>query len=55
MPQNYQIIGGDDILLNLCLLASISTDNVWQSLLLGTPGIVAGYINSAATQAKKVN
>ena len=36
-------------------LASVSTDKVWQSLLLGTPAFVAGHINLAVTQAKKID
>ena len=43
------------VLPNLSLLASVSTDKVWQSLLLSTPVIVAGHINLVATQAKKID
>ena len=46
---------GDWVLPNLYLLASISTDKVWQSLLLGTPISVAWHINLMITQAKKVD
>ena len=55
MPQNCHRTGGDQVLPNPYLLASISTDKVWQSLLSGTLVIIAEFINSVATQAKKVN
>ena len=51
----YHSVGGDWVLPNLYLLASISTDKVWKPLLSGTLVIVVGYINSAATQAKNVD
>ena len=38
------------VLPSLYLLASISYDKVWQSILLGTLIVVAAYINVAATQ-----
>ena len=43
---------GDWVLLDPYLQASIGTNKVWQSLLLGTPVFMAGHINSVATQAK---
>ena len=45
--------GGDGVLPNPYLLASVSTEKVWWALLFGTLAIAAGYINWAAIPSKE--
>ena len=47
--------GGNWVLPNAYLLAFIGTHKVWHSLMSGTLVNVAGYINLAAIQDKKVD
>ena len=54
MPQNSLYRGRNWVLPNLYMLASISTNKAWWSLLLGTPVFVAEHVNLMVTQAKKV-
>ena len=55
MNQNCHSAEEDWILSIPYLLASVGTNKVWQSLLLGIPVFVAGHINLGVTQAKKVD
>ena len=55
MPQNCHNAKGDWVCPDPYLLASVSTDKVWQSLLSGTLVFVAGHINLMVTQAKEAD